>query len=550
MRTCARLIALLAVLIPASPSFAQSTGAIQGLVTDAQGGILPGVAVTVRNSATGIDRVIPTDTAGRYLAASLPPGPYRIQALLPGFKTETTDVVLGVGSTVTADFQLTVGKVAEEIHVTGASPIVEQTTISVGAVIDQRTVQEVPLNGRHFVDLGLLIPGSVTPPAERLPHRAAARQGSFAFNTAGNREDTVNFMINGINLNDLAQNQITFQPSINTVSEFKVDNSTFSAEYGRNSGAIVNIATRSGTNEFHGEAFEFFRDDLLDSRNFFNPSRRAAVAVQAQPVRRRSRRADRQEPDVLLRELRRTAPAPGHRHQQRRAARRSARRRDRSGLDSLLPLHSDWPTRPERAEKAASSATATAPVDIDQLTGDISHSIGQHDTLHGYYAFQRDRRGEPTLQLQHGAGIRRHPTLAPPDHDPQRDPRLRRELVNEARFGFNRIKIEFMPNALLNPVDYGINNGVTTRPRHAADLVAGLGLNFGGPSTFPQGRADTTYVFSDTATYLCKQHAIKVGGEFRSFGSNAYNSDTGTFQFGSVTDFQRRHRQQLRADAR
>ena len=87
-------------------------------------------------------------------------------------------------------------------------------------------------------------------------------------------------MINGINLNDLAQNQITFQPSINTVSEFKVDNSTFSAEYGRNSGAIVNIATRSGANDFHGEAFEFFRDDALDSRNFFN-----------QPSRRRSRRS-------------------------------------------------------------------------------------------------------------------------------------------------------------------------------------------------------------------------------------------------------------------
>jgi hypothetical protein len=146
MRTCARLIALLAVLIPASPSFAQSTGTIQGLVTDAQGGVLPGVAVTVHNNATGVDRVIPTDTAGRYLAASLPPGPYRIQALLPGFKTETTDVVLGVGSTVTADFQLPVGKVAEEIHVNGASPIVESSTISVGAVIDQRTVQEVPLN--------------------------------------------------------------------------------------------------------------------------------------------------------------------------------------------------------------------------------------------------------------------------------------------------------------------------------------------------------------------------------------------------------------------
>ena len=89
--------------------------------------------------------------------------------------------------------------------------------------------------------------------------------------SAGNRETSVNFMVNGINLNDLSNSQVTFQPSINTVSEFKVDNSTFSAEYGRNSGAIVNVATRSGSNQFHGEGFDFYRDQKFDSRNYFNP---------------------------------------------------------------------------------------------------------------------------------------------------------------------------------------------------------------------------------------------------------------------------------------
>src|SRR5206468_11454568 len=154
----------------------------------------------------------------------------------------------------------------EEIKVVGSSPAIETTTISVGQVITQRTVQEIPLNGRHFVDLGLLIPGSITPPQNGFLSAPLRGQGSFAFNTAGNREDTVNFMINGVNLNDPAQNQITFQPSINTVSEFKVDNSTFSAEYGRNSGATVNIATRSGIADRHGELFECFRDTGLDSR--------------------------------------------------------------------------------------------------------------------------------------------------------------------------------------------------------------------------------------------------------------------------------------------
>src|SRR5207244_7563478 len=111
---------------------------------------------------------------------------------------------------------------------------------------------KIPPTGRPFVDLGLLIPGSVTPPANGFLTAPLRGQGSFAFNTAGNREDTVNFIVNGINLSDMVQNQITFQPTINTVQEFKVDNSTYSAEYGRNSGAIVNIASRSGTKDFHG----------------------------------------------------------------------------------------------------------------------------------------------------------------------------------------------------------------------------------------------------------------------------------------------------------
>src|SRR5437660_12245711 len=142
--------------------------------------------------------------------------------------------------------------------------------MTVGQAIDQRTVQEIPLNLSHFVDLALLIPGTVTPPQNGFLTAPLRGQGSFAFNTAGAREDSVNFMINGVNLNDMVQNQVTFQPTINTVQEFKVDNSTFSAEYGRNSGAIVNIATRSGTNDLHGEAFEFLRNNAMDARNFFN----------------------------------------------------------------------------------------------------------------------------------------------------------------------------------------------------------------------------------------------------------------------------------------
>lgn len=272
-------VAILAVLAATGlVVHAQSTSALQGTVTDPQNEVVPGVSVTIRNLATGIERTIQTDAAGQYLAPSLTPGRYRIEARLQGFQEQSQEVELEVAKMVVANFRLAVGAVTEQVKVVGVSPVIETATISVGQVITQRTVQEIPLNGRHFVELGLLVPGSVTPPQNGFLTAPLRGQGSFAFNTAGNREDTVNFMINGINLNDMVQNQITFQPSINTVSEFKVDNSTFSAEYGRNSGAIVNIATRSGSNEIHGEGFEFFRDDSLDARNYFNmpPARKSA----------------------------------------------------------------------------------------------------------------------------------------------------------------------------------------------------------------------------------------------------------------------------------
>src|SRR5436305_15022517 len=151
------------------------------------------------------------------------------------------------------------------------TPVIETTSASVGSVVNQRTVQEIPLNGRHFVDLALLVPGTVTPPQNGFLTSPLRGQGTSSFNSAGGREDTVNFMINGVTMTEISQNQITFQPTVNTVDEFKIDNSTFSAEYGRNSGSIVNIATRAGTNQVHGELYDYLRNEAFDARNFIKP---------------------------------------------------------------------------------------------------------------------------------------------------------------------------------------------------------------------------------------------------------------------------------------
>jgi hypothetical protein len=530
---------VLALLIGFStlPALAQSTSTVQGTISDSSGGVLPGVTVTVRNTATGVERTVTSDPAGQYLAAALPPGHYRIEAALSGFQAQTQEVDVDVARTVLLNFRLGVGAVAEQVSVTGSAPVIETATVSVGQVITQRTVQEIPLNGRHFVDLGLLIPGSVTPPQAGFLTAPLRGQGSFAFNTAGNREDTVNFMINGVNLNDMVQNQITFQPSINTVSEFKVDNSTFSAEYGRNSGAIVNIATRSGSNELHGEVFEFFRDDALDSRNYFNqpPVRKSSFSrnqfgVSAGGPILRNRTfffgsyeglRQRQGIDINSGVLR---------DDQRAAVTDPVSRR----LLDLIPVANTTGALGE----GRYIGSATAPVDIDQWTGDVHHTFGSQDSFHGYYAFQRDRRGEPTLQLNTipGFGDTRasHRQIGTFNETHV----FGSSLVNEARFGFNRIHITFTPNAQLNPLDYGINVGVTEPIGIPQIAVNGVGLNFGGPANFPNGRTDTTFVAADSATYLRGRQTFKVGGEWRRFTNENFTSDTGQFQFANLQAFQ------------
>jgi len=282
---------------------AQSTATLEGIVTDATGAVVSGAAIQAHNTSTGEERTVVTDAAGAFVLPSLPLGSYRVSASSSGMQTMVANnVVLEVGRTAEQNFTLRVATSAETIEVTGVALSISTESLATNAVIDAQTVQEIPLNGRHFLDMGFLTPGSVTPPANAGLAAPLRGQGFFSFNSAGAREDEVNFMLNGINLSDPNNNQITFQPTIATVSEFKVDNSTYSAEYGRNSGAIVNIATRSGTNEFHGEVYEYFRNHDLDARNWANP-----IGVTQSPFHRNQFGGDaggKIKKDVLLPKLR------------------------------------------------------------------------------------------------------------------------------------------------------------------------------------------------------------------------------------------------------
>jgi hypothetical protein len=339
-------------------------------------------------------------------------------------------------------------------------------------------------------------------------------------------------MINGINLNDMVQNQITFQPSINTVQEFKVDNSTYSAEYGRNSGAIVNIATRSGSNSFHGEAFEFLRNDALDARNFFDRTkppfkRNQFGGALGGPVFR-----DKTFFFFSYEGLRQRQGLTLNGNSLTDAQRASVTNQTVRRLLDVIPQATSVDNGIGRFQ-----GSGTAPVDLDQWTGDVSHNFGANDRLHGYYAIQRDKRGEPTLQGNTLPGFgdtrqsRRQIFTLNETHT------FSSTLVNEARFGFNRIRITFTPNAQLNPADFGINNGVNEPIGLPQISITGFNFNLGGPAGFPQGRSDTTAVFSDTLSYLRGNHSFKFGGEFRRFYNNNFTKDTGTFTFPNVDSF-------------
>jgi len=346
-------------------------------------------------------------------------------------------------------------------------------------------------------------------------------------------------MVNGINLNDMVQNQITFQPSINTVSEFKVDNSTYSAEYGRNSGAIVNIATRSGTNAYHGELFEFLRNNALDARNFFN-TRFANGNPNAQaPFKRNQFGANFGGPIVKDKTFF-FLSYEGLRQRQGIVLNTPVL----SNLQRQQVITAGNPTSikllqliPSANSGANFVGAATAPVDIDQGTADISHNLTSNIRLHGYYAGQHDLRQEPTLQGDSVPGFgdtreskRQIATFSV-------DQTFSANLVNEVRLGFNRIHITFTPNAKQDPSSFGINDGLSGPVGLPQITIGGTSVNFGGPGGFPQGRGDTTAVLSDTLNYLHGKHSFKFGGEFRRFYNDNFNGDVGSLGFLNVTQF-------------
>ncbi len=548
-----RKVALTAWLLPlllvvfATATFAQTTANIQGTVIDKNGAAVVGAKVTVKNTALGIERTTQSNSTGAYEVAALPPGTYDVQIQIAGFETQVAKgVLLEVSKNAVQNFDLKVAATSEVVTVEAPSPVIESTTMTVGQTINQRTVQDIPLNGRHFVDLALLIPGTVTPPQNGFLTAPLRGQGSFAFNTAGNREDSINFMINGINLSDMVQNQVTFQPTINTVSEFKIDNSTYSAEFGRNSGSIVNIATRSGTNEFHGELYDYLRNDFFDARNAFNRvTTNTGAANPIAPFKRNQFGGDFGGP-IKKGKTYFFLSYEGLRHRQglptsanvftetQRSAIQAGGNPVSNAILGLVP-------HPNTILGTGSVpngfiGSATAPVNIDQGTADITHNFNDRDSLHGYYVFQNDFRGEPTQGSNipgfgdTRAGHRQVLTLGETHV-------FSGNMVNEARIGANRIHLVFNPQNATDPNTLGLGATLGPNEHFLPTIVVSdqPGLTFGDERNFPQGRGDTAFEAADTVSYIHGKHSFKFGAEARDFRNDNFNGDPGQLTFTTPT---------------
>src|SRR5579871_4551656 len=246
------------------------TGSITGTVTDPSGAVVNGAKVTLTNEGTGTVLSMNAKADGVYDFSPVRIGTYRLEVAAPGFKTEAkTHVVVDVSARVLVDFKLLPGAVSETIEVTSEAPVLQSQDASVGQVVDQRNVNNLPLNGRNFTFLAQLAAGVNTPQADT---RGNASTGAFAAN--GNRPAQNNYMLDGVDNNSdtvdfLNGTNFVVLPPVDAIQEFKVETSDFSAEYGRSGAAVLNATIKSGTNQFHGAVWEFFRNDKLDAPDYF-----------------------------------------------------------------------------------------------------------------------------------------------------------------------------------------------------------------------------------------------------------------------------------------
>jgi hypothetical protein len=265
-------LSVLALFVSSSTAtFAQTnTGEIGGTIRDESGGVLPGTTVVALHPATGLTVERVADAEGRFFFSPLPTGEWEITADLPGFsRVVQQEIVLEIGQTLDLTFSLSLGQRTEEITVRVELPVLQSTTAEISDVIDNRAVEQIPLNGRQFLQLAQLSDAVVIPPGGT--RGAALQQAGSLPNVGGQRAGHNIYLLDGFKVTDELFNNLVINPSVDSIQEFKIQKSMYPPEFGGKASALINVATKSGSNALSGSGFTFLRDERFDSRNFFDP---------------------------------------------------------------------------------------------------------------------------------------------------------------------------------------------------------------------------------------------------------------------------------------
>jgi len=562
---------ILAFSFPISLLASGPTGTITGTVTDPSGAVIPKARIQVRNEGTEAVREARSNSDGDYTVALLPPGSYRVTVESAGFRRSVVNgVTLSVDQTVRVDFSLVVGAATEEVIVTETPPIVQTDTSTIGQVVNQHLVQNLPLNQRNFLSFALVVPGSELPTQGS---ENSTEGGSF--NVNGARDQSNNFLLDGVDNDDPYLNQYVALPSIDAIQEFKVQSGGYSAEYGRAGGAEVNVVLKSGTNGFHGGLFEFTRNRTMDAKNYFDlpncttslVSSGAACApiprfdrnqfggTVGGPIRRDKTFFFFSDEQLKLRQaITRTATVPSV--EQWQAAEGLAGSLLMGGLSCLAstgPCQNGLASGQDVENLYQSKYSANVGSDLTTSNTYLSSPVA--DESLNLISVKVDEQANPADHLSFHYSLTDGDTFNPFDpvnaftslpgygsHSLEFGQNagvnwtrvFRSSIVNEFRLGFTRmgdtelqqdhgVDVESQlgfPDSLTTPVDLGAPNINLSANLSSSECgnPNGCSVNFDGigdPIQYPEDRRDNTYQISDNLAWTAGQNQFKIGADLR-----------------------------------
>lgn len=537
------------ILLAPSATLAQTLGgAIRGQVVLDSGSAAPNVRVSVLDEETSEKRETVSGSGGEFAFSGLGPGSYRLEAELTGFRKHVArGIALQIGQTQHLDIALELGPPTEEIIVTARQGLVEPDMTGMGAVIENRQIISLPLDGRNFLELSLLLPGT-SPAAQGSP---GSIRGEFTVNVNGAREDSNNFILDGTYNNDPKLNTFAINPPVDAIREFEILTSSYEAAFGRSGGAQINVALKSGTNAFHGTAYEFFRNAALDARNFFAHTEDAAPRYQRNqfgfslggPIRenrtfffgdyegRRVREGITQVTNVPT-DLERagdfsqsifTPPLDPYTQQPFEDGRIPSSRLNPTGqaVAALYPL----PNRDKPGQNYVSSPVLQDRDDRFDIR--VDHSLTNRSSVTGRYSLSDRTLYEPfsgpTFARVPGFGVnvprRAQNFMLGEDHT------VSATVINQLRLAYNRVaagslqedrqgslnQAVGLPELSSNPRDFGLS------------FITVSGFSpLGDEYNNPQHSVTNVFQVTDTATYSKGKHLIKFGAEFRALQQNAF----------------------------